>query len=264
MSDWNSSHTDFSPNNKVPYSATKQNPAVDTPVNQSGSANTAAPGNIVSDTAFGGQDDNPRVLARQIGNSAQRGTQTITGQTIVNDPTTTNPVITTSGPNQNQIFSDPTTQTPRVIEGLLPDNTYGLWVSKPGIDATTAGPEQLAFNSNQNSLKIVKIVEGSFTSPPVTGVSNAFAYATAVNTIPHGLDFIPIPFGTFFDGITYIQLPDTKLNFSSPNSPSWIQFRVSTDSTYVYLSTFSMTYNLTLVNSVNFAAKIYLLQETAN
>src|SRR5260221_9771691 len=42
----------------------------------------------------------------------------------------------------------------RMIEGLLPDGSYGMWVSKPGYDVITATGDQLVFNSNQNIFKI--------------------------------------------------------------------------------------------------------------
>lgn len=43
----------------------------------------------------------------------------------------------------------------RMLEGLLPDGTYGLWVSRPGANVTTATEDQLIFNSNRNLFKIV-------------------------------------------------------------------------------------------------------------
>jgi hypothetical protein len=42
----------------------------------------------------------------------------------------------------------------RMIEGLLPDGSYGMIASKPGFDATTAAPSQIAFTSALGSLVV--------------------------------------------------------------------------------------------------------------
>lgn len=153
---------------------------------------------------------------------------------------------------------------PLALFGKYPDGEIALKVAKSGDDVTTATDAELIFNSQQNTFKIARVVDGVFTVPAVTGVPNAFAFASNTNTIPHGLGYAPVPFGTFFDGSTYIQLPDTRLDFTASNSPSWYQYRVRVDATNIYLDSFVMTYNLTVTGPTNYAAKIYLLQETVN
>lgn len=77
----------------------------------------------------------------------------------------------------------------RIVEGLLPDGSYGMWVSKPGFDVTdpaAATNNNLIFNSNDTFFNIVGSGQTTVTvpNPPVSGT----AYTT---TIPHGLSFVP-------------------------------------------------------------------------
>ena len=109
----------------IPYNPVSQSTESAQPVPQTGSANTAPIGKIVNDVPFGSQNDNPRILARQIGNSTQRGTQITTGQQVINDPNNNNPAVTTSGIDQNQTFSNPSTQNNLIINGKQSDGTYG-------------------------------------------------------------------------------------------------------------------------------------------
>jgi hypothetical protein len=79
----------------------------------------------------------------------------------------------------------------RFIEGLLPDSTYGVWVSQPGQEANdpnAATDNHLIFNSNQDIFKIIS--KG-------TAIIPSFAIGTghpgfALITIPHGQSFTPI------------------------------------------------------------------------
>lgn len=80
----------------------------------------------------------------------------------------------------------------RMLEGLLPDGSYGLWVSTPGIDVTTADPDvpgQLIFNSNQNVFKIAKKIITTIPSFPITVAGGG---GVTILTFPHGLSFTPI------------------------------------------------------------------------
>lgn len=79
-----------------------------------------------------------RTLPRQVSTGTMRGTQTITGQQLVNDPTTNNPVITTSGEDQTILVADPVTKLNRIVIGKLPNGDYGIAISKPGYDVLTA------------------------------------------------------------------------------------------------------------------------------
>jgi hypothetical protein len=63
---------------------------------------------------------------------------------------------------------------PRIVEGLLPDGTYGLWVSKPGFDVTNPNSpanNTLLFNSGQASFGIVQ--NGTLTLPTLSGNSSS-------------------------------------------------------------------------------------------
>lgn len=73
------------------------------------------------------------------------------------------------------------TNNSRMLEGLLPDGTYGLWVSQPGSNVTDGS--NLIFNSNQD---IFSIIQSGTIQVPI-GVDE-----TNITTIPHNLGFTPI------------------------------------------------------------------------
>lgn len=75
-----------------------------------------------------------RTLPRQVSTGNQRGTQTITGQLRITDPTTNNPVITDSGIDQRTLVADPITKLNRIVIGKLPNGDFGIAISKPGYD----------------------------------------------------------------------------------------------------------------------------------
>lgn len=84
------------------------------------------------------QDDNQRVLGRQIPSGNIRGNQTITGSLIVNNPSTNTTSITLSGEDQTITVTDPTTKINRILFGKLPDGTFGIAISKEGINVNDA------------------------------------------------------------------------------------------------------------------------------
>jgi hypothetical protein len=55
----------------------------------------------------------------------------------ISDPKTSNNVITLSGPNQYILVTNPSTNINQIMMGKLPDGTYGLVVSKVGVDVTS-------------------------------------------------------------------------------------------------------------------------------
>lgn len=88
----------------------------------------------------------PRTLPRQIATGSTRGTQTVgygsvkidgtSNSIILSSPVTGNSNVTISA-NGYQLFTNPSTQINQIIIGVLPDNTYGLVISKPGVDVLT-------------------------------------------------------------------------------------------------------------------------------
>ncbi len=74
---------------------------------------------------------------------------------------------------------------PHISIGLGADGTSRIRVAKAGINVTTATDADLVFNSDQNTLKVVKKVIGSFTVSSVAGT------ATTPLTLTHGLGYVP-------------------------------------------------------------------------
>lgn len=99
-----------------------------------------------------------------------------------------------------EIFKDDT-GTRRVILGKRGDD-YGLFVSKAGFDAFTAGDDDLVFNSNQNVFKIVS--EGNVN---ITADNGGGTGVIGQVTITHNLGYIPAIFAFVDIGSVWIPLP---------------------------------------------------------
>ena len=131
--------------------------------------------------------------------------------------------VNSAGDNQLVYKDDYSTKTyyddtnSRIVEGLLPDGNYGMWVSAPGQDVTTAdpsSPSQLVFNSNQQTFKVVQSGQGNF---PTASVGNSAFYNNFV-TIPHNLGYVPI-FNVYMNVQAFIGTSGGGLNFTSTYAP---------------------------------------------
>jgi hypothetical protein len=81
------------------------------------------------------------------GNIPGQTTMTVNGQgvqisgptssIILSDLTTQNPVMSLLGNDGYMLFANPTNKLNQIIIGKLPDGTYGMVISKPGIDVLT-------------------------------------------------------------------------------------------------------------------------------
>lgn len=149
---------------------------------------------------------------------------------------------------------------PRMIEGLLPDGTYGLWVSKPGFDVTDANAptnNTLIFNSSQDVFKIV--LTGSTTLTRLAGNT------TGTKTIAHNLGFVPaaqcfIEVAGAFLPLPYTETTPTGLGYMGVDK----DVGYSTDATNLNLFTDVDTAGFWVGLTENFTIRYYLLQETAN
>lgn len=92
----------------------------------------------------------------------------------------------------------------RMLEGLLPDGTYGIWVSAPNVDVASADPNipgQLVFDSNRDILKIVQSGVYNYTIPiGAAGIADSYS----VDIVNHNQPTAPLVMGTILtndDGI---------------------------------------------------------------
>lgn len=181
------------------------------------------------------------------------------------------------------------TANARIVEGKLPDGSYGMWVSKPGFDATDVGAAtngELVFNSNQDIFKIIKT---GFTAPlTVSGVGGAgpdFGLVGFEILVPHNLGFNPLVFVTlasstalsplitpgvplpFTNWLSFVQLfgPDGAGGTNTYKIP-FPNFVVSvaavTSSYFIIFAQVGQQSSTTLFNG-DYVFKYYLLQETA-
>lgn len=118
-------------------------------------------------------------------------------------------------------MSLPITTNTSNTTNVLPNDDYGLKVSKAGFDALTAQDNDLLFNSSWPSLQVVKVVQ-----------------STGTTAIAHGL-----PYPTF--AVIYGQ--DPILSFNTAFTP------LNTDATYVYPSIGTVViYNLDITTDVDY------------
>lgn len=116
----------------------------------------------------------------------------------------------------------------RVIMGRLPDSTYGIKVSKPGIGVLTADDNDLIFSSSNNLFKIVDSGSIPMEMPTVPAGQNRLV--TAI--VEHDLGYSPLTIAW--------------LSYTNPQVPGSIQTRQfgsgSIGTRLVNSSTMNITY----------------------
>lgn len=131
----------------------------------------------------------------------------------------------------NEIWYD--NNGPRVIMGKLPDGSYGLMVSKPGFDVTTATIPQLAFSSGLGSLVVARVFTDSVAVPGVSGSPIVKNYAhqldapvwvllTGSDTAGFGplYSVSTIGVNSSLLSVGLVDLNTIKVNYPDFNSPS--------------------------------------------
>lgn len=157
----------------------------------------------------------------------------------------------------------------RIVEGLLPDGNYGLWVSKPGSEANSPNAvtsNHLIFNSNQDIFKIVKKISMSTSVNLVNGNPTTW---NAISSLPHGLTFTPAYYATvILDPTIASQGVGPQQSHNSPamvygSSGAVVALfciaEVSVDAQNFY---FAVQLGDNPTATYNFSATVYVLQET--
>ena len=86
----------------------------------------------------------------------------------------------------------------RILLGQLPDNTYGMWVSKPGNDVSGANAvanNQLIFNSNAQVFLVALTGSMKVTVSGLSGDPTDYTVQNFFTSVPHGLGYTPLVFG---------------------------------------------------------------------
>lgn len=169
-----------------------------------------------------------------------------------------------------QLFKDDAGDR-RVLLGKGANGFYGLKVSKPGFDVFTATDDDLIFNSDQNSFKIVSIVD--ITIPEFTTLTvpvNQVGYDTAETSVAHGLSSIPAFLAFILTSGDYQQMPHISYATAGDNI-RWIttEWKLKVDATNVTAQTVTFLSALTAAGGVSATVetatvKVFLLQETVN
>ena len=128
-------------------------------------------------------------------------------------------------------------------------NKFGLKVAKENVDVLEATDEDLIFNSEQNSFKIVKTgsVTVTVTAPSIQNTV----------TVPHGLGYTPAFMGYMDVNGIYFNTPYTLMGTTA----GWMIYDMYVDSTNLVAR---VTKQSNDGNTNVVAYKYYLLQETAN
>lgn len=154
------------------------------------------------------------------------------------------------------------TTNSRIVEGLLPDGTYGMWVSKPGRNAddiNAVADDSLIFNSNQNIFRIVDTGTTSVTVP------NPFPSGSTVTaTVPHSQGRPP-------SFSAYVNLPFI-VNPSFPSDTIYgipavlgavVSVNVRADSNNIYFEVMNIFSSGIADINGTWLFKYYILQETS-
>lgn len=196
----------------------------------------------------GTQDDNQRILARQTTSGTSRGVQQLGGPSLQAD----------SGNKQITVSEG----LPSVLMGSQPVFGEGFYVTKAGKDVTSANLtlDDLIFNSNQNTFKIVRAKNAS-----VSFLAASYSFVK----VAHNLGYAPVPLAFLAAsypglniGVGYTPLP-TYFNQSLDTVNSVVKWGsylfTVTDSTNIYF----ICGNATASAVPAFTIKYYLLQESA-
>lgn len=111
-------------------------PTMPNPIDVSSSTYDIANNDPVANNDISSNDIS-RVLPRQLSPGNIRGQMNITGTLTILDPASGNPVTTIDGTNKYTLYTNPNTQINQIIIGELPDGTFGMVVSKTGVDVLT-------------------------------------------------------------------------------------------------------------------------------
>lgn len=198
-----------------------------------------------------------RVLPRQTSTGLARGVQQLGSPNVYVDSGNENIVVAKN--------DSANTSTPQVLMGNQVNFGEGFYVTKPGIDVTSAkSPDDFIFNSNQNVFKIVKT--GFLTIPGYSGgPSSAGNYLTYTSTTTehHGLSYVPAVLGYYSDtsSTSFLPLP-YSIALGSGTTASWFSVSIQVYEDIIEAeSVTTITGNTTFTNG-DITVKYYLLQES--
>lgn len=158
----------------------------------------------------------------------------------------------------------------RMVEGLLPDGTYGLWVSKPGFDVSdpnAANDGTLVFNSNQDILKIVNTF--TVTVPAVTATSGSSAFTSSqdidLTPYPSNVVILPIALSANFPSFVWQGFDGTPtISAGSVSFSILLAYETAYDaSTGLYKLTRVLNNGtFTTQSDTDYTVKVFILDET--
>lgn len=171
--------------------------------------------------------------------------------------------------NRSKVVRDES-GTDRIIFGRYPDGNYGLKVSKPGVDVSTAEDNDLIFNSSNNLFKIVDSGTVPMTLPDIPNGTKA----DVSQTVAHNLGYSPLVIAFITQTNPQSPAVETRLfgassvQAKSVSTAGVVISYVSDEK--VIASATNVTFNWSVSNAAGYAQqaqtatiKYYLLSETA-
>jgi hypothetical protein len=167
-----------------------------------------------------------------------------------------------------KVFYD--NQNSRIVQGLLPDNQYGMWVSKPGDNADAKDAallNNLIFNSNNDIFRIEDIQSTTIDIPAYTFIAS-YSYT---QTYPHNLGYVPTILIYFELTPNTYQGPINTFGVAGSTTQDftfdWYSYDVDSINLYVTFNQFRWGIDPTRYSPINFSAysipiKYFLLQNT--
>lgn len=100
---------------------------------------------------------------------------------------------------------------------------YGLWISKPGIDVTTAGVDDLLFSSSDSAYKYGQVLaQGSHTFPATAGSTHTVTVTMPANKEPYVFWYSSLS-STTFTPVSVLE-GDVDVSYSFSGNDTTVQF----------------------------------------
>lgn len=144
----------------------------------------------------------------------------------------------------------------RMIVGTLPDNSIGMYVSKPGVDVNNATKDQLIFNSSQDIFKIVAKTQITLVKPANSSFGSI--------QVAHNLGYQPA-FTAYCNLVnSYFQTPFTQLDTTFGTVVELSRIEVDDINIYAVMYAPNANSNPFYTFATTRVFTVYLLQETAS
>ena len=136
-------------------------------------------------------------------------------------------------------------------------NKFGLKVAEDGVDVLTAANDELIFNSEFNTFKIV--------STGVITLAKGASTISGTATIQHDLGYVPLALLFWYDTAANFAIPHVAFSTSGATAGLCIRsisYEVDSNYLYIYVTAPNWAGNTSYTDTFSAPVRYYLLQET--